>query len=86
MFMLPFIIFGIFFVVFLMIAISIFKSHQKTGDTMANMINTVSAYAENEIEKAFEPPKQETKTCEYCGSIISADSTKCDSCGAKAKK
>ena len=86
MFFLPFIIFSLFFIAFLVIALSAFKNHKKTTDTMTNMINTVSAYAENEIEKAFDEPKQETKVCEYCGSIISANETKCNSCGAKIKK
>ena len=86
MFALPFIIFGVFFVVFLMIGISAFKTHKKTGETMQNMINTVSAYAEKELQKTFEQPKPQTKTCEYCGSTISEGSNKCEACGAKVKK
>ena len=69
-----------------MIAISAFKSHKKAGDTMQNMINTVSAYAEKEIQEIIEQPIEETKTCEYCGSTMSAHSSQCDSCGAKVKK
>ena len=86
MFFLPFIIFGVFFVVFFMIIVSAVKSHKQTGDTMQNMINTVSAYAEKQMQEAFEQPQEETKTCEYCGSTISFGSTKCNACGAKVKK
>ena len=86
MWYIPIIAFGIFFVIFLAIAISAFRSHKHTGDTMRNMINTVSAYAEKEIENVFNPPKEETKICEYCGSTIPNGNTKCNSCGAKAKK
>ena len=53
---------------------------------MTNMINTVSASVQQEINKVLEQPKEENKVCEYCGSTIPADSTKCDSCGAKVKK
>ena len=90
MFFLPFVIFGVFFVVFLVIGLNAFKSHKHTTDTMTNMINTVSAYAEKQTtdisQQADNQAKQETKICEYCGSIISANETKCNSCGAKIKK
>lgn len=86
MFILPFIVFGIFFVVFLVIVLNIFKSHKHTGDTMQNMINTVSARMEHEIQKVFEQPKDETRICEYCGSTISANATQCEACGAKVSK
>ncbi|MFQ6724030.1 MAG: hypothetical protein ACLRFE_01670 [Clostridia bacterium] len=87
MWIFPFLVFGIFFAVFLIIAISIFKSHKHSGDTMQNMINTISAYAEKEIEhhvKQLDADNTE-KTCEYCGSKISNGSNKCDACGAKVK-
>ncbi len=90
MFFLPIIIFGVFFIVFLIIGLSAFKSHKHVGDTMQDMINTVSAYAEKEFNNAIEQldnkPHEKQKTCEYCGSAISAGSSKCDSCGAKVKK
>lgn len=82
----PFVTFGVFFTVFLIIGFSAFKLHKRTGDTMKNMINTVSVRFENEMQKAFGQPKDETKICEYCGSTISANSAKCDACGAKVKK
>jgi len=86
MFVLPFIIFGIFFVTFLMIAISAFKTHKRTSDTIQDMINTASIHLENETQNLFEQPKEEFKVCEYCGSRVSATSLECSSCGAKIKK
>ena len=83
MFVVPFVI---FFVVFLMIAFSIFRGHKHTSDTMQNMINTVSAYAEKEVEKIFKEVEPQNKTCEYCGATLDNNATKCNACGAKAKK
>ena len=83
MFVIPF---GIFFVVFLMIAISMFKGHKTVGDSMQNMINTVSAYAEQQAQKEIKPIEPQTKTCEYCGATLDAKATQCQSCGAKTKK
>ena len=78
--------FAIFFIVFLVIAKHFFNVHRHNDDTMEDMISTISAYAEKQVQETFEQPKEETKTCEYCGSTIPANSKKCDSCGAKVKK
>ena len=91
MFFLPIIIFGIFFMVFLIIGLSIFKSHkhivEKNKDTMIDIINTISANSDELIiGEVVEDNKQETRICEYCGSSIPVNSAKCDSCGAKIKK
>lgn len=87
MFFLPIIIFAVFFVVFIIIGLSAVKSHKQTGDTIQNMINTVSAYAKNQMQDEAELSnnqlKSETKVCEYCGSQLSAGVTKCGACGAK---
>ena len=85
MWYIPFIAFGIFFVIFLAIIISGFKTHKRTTDTIKNVFTTVSTNIESEIQKAFEPQKEETRTCDYCGSSVSVASLKCDSCGAKIK-
>ena len=83
MFVIPFII---FFVVFLMIAFSFFRGHKQTGESMQHMINTVSAYAEQEVEKMFKELEPQNKTCEYCGATLDNNAIKCNSCGAKTKK
>ena len=77
--------FAIFFIVFLIIAKSFFRSHKRAKDSMEDMIHTISAYAEQHVEEIAEH-KEETKICEYCGSSIPANSAQCDSCGAKIKK
>lgn len=82
----PFAIFGVFFIVFLMIAVRTAKLHKKAGKTISNIFETVSSNVEQQIENRLGQSKEETKTCEYCGSTIPADSSKCDSCGAKIKK
>jgi hypothetical protein len=85
MFFLPIIIFGVFFIVFLIIGLSIFKSHKHTVDTMTTMITTVARNVEGNMDIKTEP-KEESKICEYCGSSIPSNSAKCNSCGAKVKK
>ena len=80
MFVIPFVV---FFIIFLLVAISIFKTHKKGGDTIQNMINSSADFIENEIKQVFAPKKEETKTCEYCGSTMPANSTQCNGCGAK---
>ena len=88
MFFIPIIIFVVFFVVFLVIGLSATKMHKHSADTMTDMISTISAYADKQA-KSFEDniaKYSATKICEYCGSSISASSTKCNSCGAKIKK
>lgn len=86
-FVIPFII---FFIVFLVIVKNFFRAHKHTGDTMEDMITTISAYAEKQMEDTMKEidnsSREQTKTCEYCGSTISAGSSQCDSCGAKVKK
>jgi len=82
MFVVPFIV---FIVIFLSIAINMFFGHRNTGDTMRDMVNTISAYAEQKTQETFKEVKED-KTCEYCGAIIKKNSNKCDSCGAKVKK
>ena len=86
MFVVPFIV---FFVIFLSVAINIFHGHKHTGDTIQNMVNTISAFAEQQKEDdivKYTQPKQENRTCEYCGSSVKSNSNKCDACGAKLKK
>ena len=82
-FVIPFVI---FFVVFLFIAKSFFRSHKHAKDTMEDMVHTITAYAEKQVEETLAQPKEETKICEYCGSTVASGSKKCDSCGAKVKK
>ena len=82
-FIIPFVA---FFITFLCIAGSVFRAHKHSNDTMQDMVNTISAYAEKEVQQAFTTKHEETKTCEYCGSKISNNNSKCDSCGAKGNK
>jgi len=86
MFVVPFIV---FFIIFLSVAINMFHSHKNSGYTIQNMVNTISAYAEQQKEnEEVEKPqiKEENKICEYCGSVVKNKSDKCGSCGAKIKK
>ena len=85
MFFLPIVVFIVFFVVFLSIALTFSKSHKQVDNTIKDIVTTVSAYAEKNIEQLKEEVKKD-KICEYCGSTISADSAKCSFCGAKVKK
>ncbi len=82
MFVIPFII---FLITFLSIAISIFRAHRHAGGTVKDIINTVSAYAEQHAPKEVKPVEPQTKICEYCGATIDAKATKCNACGARAK-
>ena len=80
MFVIPFVI---FFVVFLMIAINMFRGHHKNIDTMQTMIEDVArknieVHSHN-IEQKYE------KMCEYCGSKIASGENRCGSCGAGIK-
>ncbi len=83
MFVVPFII---FFIVFTFIVRSFIRSHKSTDIIIRQTGSTISAFAEEKIENVIEKPKEETKVCEYCGSVVANNSVKCNSCGAKVKK
>lgn len=83
MFVIPFII---FFIVFLMLALHLFRGHKHSKETMQNMVNTISAYAEREKQVQPVTPKEIEHFCEYCGSNVNVNDKKCASCGAKIKK
>lgn len=85
--------FIIFFVIFLVIARNLFAFGKKTGDMMnkmmKNVTDTVSAYPEEEnpIEILIPvQPKESDYICEYCGNVVKAGETKCNTCGARTKK
>ena len=84
MFVIPFII---FFVIFLSIVGSFFKSHHKVGDIklpdVDTIFDTVSAYAEKQVENL--PKLEQEQVCEYCGSTVKTDETKCMTCRTKIK-
>ena len=83
MFVFPFIM---FFIIFTAVVFNMIRVHKASGDSVKKIINTVSAYAEQQEAKEIKPVEPQTKTCEYCGASIDAKAMKCDSCGAKAKK
>ena len=91
MFVIPFVI---FFVVFLFIAKSMFRSHKKVGDTMQKMIEHNVNKADNEIIEVYIPvtpaqpvePKHEEVICEYCGESVHDGQRACPSCGARVKR
>ena len=88
MFVFPFII---FFVVFLGIITTFFKTHKQVGDIKSKVSQTISAFPETyEPIEIFVPvtpkePKIEYVVCEYCGSKVKSSELKCNACGAKIK-
>ncbi len=80
--------FAVFFIIFLFIAITMFKDHKKEGKELDDMVATISAYAVKEgLEQKF-PTEEQPKdiTCAYCGVKNPADASHCSSCGASLKK
>ena len=87
MFVIPFIM---FFITFLTIVFTTIRAHNHSKSATKSSPTTISRHPESiEIYVPVTPiqqPKEDVKTCEYCGSKIKSGETKCDACGAKVKK
>ena len=75
----------IFFVAFTVVVVSVIKTVKKSGGQIKSLFN------ENDdlikiVKKNFDKqqnPQKYRRHCEYCGTELSDDAIKCDSCGAK---
>lgn len=77
--------FVIFFVVFAIIVVSAVKTAKKNGGEIKSLLNEKDELVEM-VKKNFAKklnPQKYKRHCEYCGTELSDDATKCDSCGAK---
>lgn len=94
MFVIPFVI---FFIVFLMIAKSMFRSHKKTVERMRNMVKNASGDGDQEVVEVYIPvqsiqqnqaeaSKPKEIVCDYCGERVSESKSECPSCGARLRK
>ena len=85
MVLIPIIVFVIAFLFIASVAFSSFKKAKKNVNRSIPVIEQSFNEHLNKVAMAS-IAKQENKTCEYCGSNISSEANKCDSCGAKVKK
>ena len=83
MFVIPFII---FFTIFLGIVGSMFRSHQKNGDSMQTMIEEVARKRMEDLSSQATPAEPVQCICEYCGSKVGPNENRCSACGAGVKK
>ena len=84
MVLIPIMVFIAAFFFIASIAFSSFKRSRKTANKTIPIIE--QRFDEYMAKNTESIENQENKMCEYCGSHISNDATKCDSCGAKVKK
>lgn len=78
----------IFFVAFAFIVVSVVKTAKKNGGEIKSLLNEKDELVEM-VKKNFAKKlnlQKYKRYCEYCGTELSDDATKCDSCGAKITK
>lgn len=78
----------VFLVVFSVIVVSVVKTVKKSGGQIKSLFNENDELIKM-VKKNFDKqqnPQKYRRHCEYCGTELSDDATKCDSCGAKITK
>ena len=79
---------AIFFIIFAVVVVSVIKTVKKSGGQIKSLFNENDELIEM-VKKNFDKqqnPQKYRRHCEYCGTELSDDATKCDSCGAKITK
>ena len=78
----------VFLVIFAVIIATVVKTVKKNGGEIKSLFNENDELIEM-VKKNFDKqqnPQKFRRHCEYCGTELSDDATKCDSCGAKITK